>query len=735
MSSSPSYAPSRSTLSRYALNVDSAIRQMQGISISSLSLSSLSPSVAAVLPPALSSPSPSLSAAVPAVLAASAAAVVPAPRPLPLIRLTLGEYGVRRTASNDSAQGALKKHKRSGLSPQPTHSSSPHADSHAQTPLTTPHAEPLQEGHASSSGYQQQLGAAPRPDAKGSADEASDDEGEAESLSSLPSDQSELPPRLSAGRERDEEEESASVSSSVDTALSASSGLHARSPSCSTADSCGSSSALIRCELCDKELSSALQLEGHMQGRRHQHVLLMRQRGGAFACELCGKTFTCAADQEKHRQGERHRELLALQAKAGEGRASVLVLACELCGVTFTGLTQQRQHLEGKKHTAMTRMTERGSEAKEDGGKERRKREDSKGRDSHDADGLSAAKKRKYARSSSGAAVQQPASAAASSHLQPQQQPSPTPRRILPAAGQTSTAGHTPPARVVQTIRYITPPPQLQQPTRWSSHSVGSGGSDGGQQSDASSGCTERRRAAHHSRAQYSVRSLQADDASDAASYASSPSASSHNSGSPSMWEQPGLGYAACDDSAACSASHYPAPPPPFHHAPVMFDGATHPLPSFFPSPPAAPSFLPAPLASPMFAYLSPSAAAAMAGPVVPSLTPVTVLYPTELVRQQLLLSHAFSAPHPFALPPLYILPAPHSHAAPQYATAYSDEAQAGISWQTGQEVERPAPLEEAEASLGAQPAAGQDSAASASPSASDKDGEEAAEHEKGSAT
>ena len=57
----------------------------------------------------------------------------------------------------------------------------------------------------------------------------------------------------------------------------------------------------------------------------------------------------------------------------------------------------------------------------------------------------------------------------------------------------------------------------------------------------------------------------------------------------------------------------------------------------------------------PMYGFLSPSAAASLSGPVLPSHTPVTIMYPTELLLAQ---QYAHSNPYA-AYPPLYLLPSP----------------------------------------------------------------------------
>ena len=479
---------------------------------------------------------------------------------------------------------------------------------------------------------------------------------------------------------RDEEE--ASVGS-LETAVSASSvrGQSRSSSSCSSSVSASASAAPIRCDVCNLELSSLAQLAGHQQGRRHQHQRLMRESGGAFSCQLCQKVFTCAADQQKHAEGEKHREMLELTER-GEAGPRQFVLACELCSLTFTGLTQRRQHLEGKKHIAAVRQYERSSgdregreaEGKEDGkdeGKERRKRDDGKGRDGGDADCIAASKKRKYGRSSP--AVSQ------------QQQPSPTPRRIQLLSSspfKPSAASPSPPSATSaqQTIRYITPPAGAQQPavmrlSRSSSRSVSvssvdSGGStEPGPGGDAE-GAAATRRSLHYREGQPPARHSQLEPDTESASCSSS--VSSHDLTQPPQQQE----FEA--DSYTPYAPYTPYPPPapapphflyPQHfHPHAQFAG--YPPPAMYPSyPPAAPSagYYPHPqymlhappppppsaFSAPMFAYLSPSAAAALTGPVVPSLTPITVLYPTEL-----LLSQPYAA-HQFGYPPLYLLPPP----------------------------------------------------------------------------
>ena len=302
------------------------------------------------------------------------------PVSLPLIRLTLNPSRVRRTSSNEAAQGNLKKHKRSLFSPTPTQT----APTGLRSPATLDSLDKDKDAVTPSIPEEKSLAPLHRA----------------------------ASPATDVGSERDED---ASVAS-LETAVSITSCLvrspisyasSSPSPSPSPSLSSAATSSPIRCEVCNKELSSAAQLEDHRQGRRHQHMLLMRQSGGGFACELCGKVFTCAADQEKHQLTERHREMVeAVGKETAEGKAGVFALACELCGVTFTGFTQQQQHLEGKRHIAMARQHDREQKADaatgsaaDDSKEQGRRRDDSKGRDSAEWDGDGTlSKKRKYGR-------------------------------------------------------------------------------------------------------------------------------------------------------------------------------------------------------------------------------------------------------------------------------------------------------------------------------------------------
>ena len=643
---SSSVGPLRSCAT-HALNIDSAIRGMQGIRLSSLSHTAEPLTVDTPTPSSITA---SPVAPTPLPIAPPSASAVMAPRALPLIRLTLNHAGVRRTNSSESAQGNLKKHKRSILSPSPIHiAHSPEKELAPSAPT------PPSSSHRSVDSDDHRAGRDP-PTLKGGGREEKEaesrDDTDSQSVSSA---SSEPVPRASGGRERSDEETSVG---SLETALSVSS-LHGRSPTSSSAGS--TSSSPIRCDVCNKELSSAAQLEDHQQGRRHQHVLLMRHSGGAFACELCQKTFTSAADQERHLHSDKHRAMVeAAAAKgaefSGSAKASVLVLACEMCGVTFTGLTQQKQHLEGRKHLTVVRERERQCEAKDDGGKERRKRDDGgKGRDDADAeaDGLTMSKKRKYGRSSPAVPHQQPHHPY---HLQPQQQPSPTPRRILPSASPGSAGGGPGvQGRVPQTIRYITPPPQqvVAAPRRSSSRSVGSVGSEG-------SGDVEGSRGGYrHPRAHQPP---SGEESGDAASYASSVSSYEH---SPAPYDHSSASFLSSDAAAAMYRPPFPNGEPPSFSpyepsAAPMYGGVgpSAPFDVFHgggpPPPYPLPPMLPMPTAPMFTAFLSSSAAAALHGPVVPQLTPITVMYPTQL----LLAAQQYSQhPYPFAFSPLYILP------------------------------------------------------------------------------
>ena len=664
----PATSGSSESLNSQAVSVDSAIRGMQTISLSSLSFATaaeVQPSTGqppSSVPP--SSSSPSLS---------SPTASTPAS--LPLIRLTLNPSRVRRTSSNEAAQGNMKKHKRSLFSPTPN-----------QVALTQPRAP-------------------------GSTDcqDKEKDEGRPSRAAKVPATATiqEQPltvmvraasPATDAGSERDEGASVASLETAVSmTSYSVRSPTSfASSPSPSPSPSISSStytasSTPIRCEICNKDLSSTGQLEDHRQGRRHQHMLHMRQSGGGFACELCGKVFTCAADQEKHLQTERHKEMVeAVGRESAEGKAGVFALACELCGVTFTGFTQQRQHLEGKKHIAMARQHEREQKVEPThGGDESKKQErqcdDSKGRELLERDGdESLSKKRKYGR----------ASPAVTSQSQ-QQQPSPTPRHILPSGSHTPPTGASPSSssssasslsssggsmkRAQQTIRYITPPPQSQPhvlpPFRISlpsSRSVGtagsvssageSGESVGSERPSSAPRNDKRPHSTHSQRWQQQMHQQHAQrqqqqvwehtaEVDDDTFFASSYSiASSHD-----VAQQSPVGYAS--DVSYQHTSFSASPPfPPQSYPPHSMYGSPLPLP---PSPYGPPVMMPPaacpPMLPPMYGFLSPSAAASLSGPLLPSHTPVTIMYPTEL-----LLAQQYAHAHPYAAyPPVYLLPTP----------------------------------------------------------------------------
>ena len=682
----------RSTGAR-AVSVDSAIRGMQTISLSSLSLAATAVQPVAAQSALLLAPSPpnvTPSAAtvtsIPAVLpSVSTQPIAPVAVSLPLIRLTLNPSRVRRTSSNEAAQGNLKKHKRSLFSPTPN-----------QTTATDP--SPRTAGSSTTTAGEQgkdsvEISQQREASSIGTAGSIAEEPASAVGIARAAS------PATDAGSERNssERDEEASVAS-VETAVSMSSYLvrspisyASSSPSPSPSPSSSSASTAIRCEVCNKALSSAAQLADHRLGRRHQHMLLMRQSGGGFSCELCGKVFTCAADQEKHQSTERHKEMVeAAGREFAEGKVGVFALACELCGVTFTGLTQQRHHLEGKKHIAMARQHDREQKADKvdevDESKEvdGQQRVNSKGTERTMRDGdESLTKKRKYGRASPAAMSQLP-------HHQLQQQPSPTPRHILPSStlynspavasplSTSSTNSASSPSssakRAQQTIRYITPPPQSQHnvlpPFRISlpsSRSSGSAGSVGSTGEGAESDGTDRPRSASrvHKQSHSSQRAQQqsnrsrqqqgwegaaeADD--DTASSSSYSVASSHEgalrspNGYASDASYPPTSFSASPPFASQPYPSYPlyAPPlPPAHSAPY---GPPQVMP-----PAAFPSMLP-----PMYGFLSPSAAASLTGPVLPSHTPVTIMYPTEL-----LLAQQYAQANPYAAyPPLYVWPTP----------------------------------------------------------------------------
>ena len=669
--------------------MDSAIRGMQTISLSSLSFGT----AASVTPTGTSSASASASVPSPpaAVSSSSLSTATPASVSLPLIRLTLNSSRVRRTSSNEAAQGNLKKHKRSLFSPTPNQ--------------IAPASSRASAGSTDSQDKEREK----------------DEDGlrkEAKVAAIVPADEQPLTlivraasPATDAGSERagSERDEDTSVAS-LETAVSITS-FSIRSPtSCASSSPSPSpspstfpaSSSPIRCEVCNKDLSSAAQLEDHRQGRRHQHMLLMRQSGGGFACELCGKVFTCAADQDKHQLSERHKEMVeAAGREAADGKSGVFALACELCGVTFTGFTQQRQHMEGKRHIAMARQHEREQKAETTDDADEIKEgeqqsEDTKGRVVAERDGDGTlSKKRKYGRASP---------AVTSQSQQQQQQPSPTPRHILPGNTSTPSTAASPSSsssslsslsspggssakRAQQTIRYITPPPppssqpHVLPPFRISlpsSRSVGtassvgsageSGESDGQDRPGSASRVDKRLHSMHWQRYQhppphqYLPRQQQQqqqqqtwentaevdDDTSSASSYSID---SSHE-----LAQRSPYGYTSDASYPHTSFSSSPPFPPQNYppYPPYPSPLPVHPSASYGSSvvlPPASfPSLLP-----PMYGFLSPSAAASLSGPVLPSHTPVTIMYPTEL-----LLAQQYAHSHPYAsYPPLYLLPTP----------------------------------------------------------------------------
>ena len=671
------------SLSSQAVSVDSAIRGMQTISLSSLSFGTSSSAATPSAVPASVAPIPtSMFASSSSAASSLSPTPIPAPVSLPLIRLTLNPSRVRRTSSNEAAQGNLKKHKRSLFSPTPNHNQNQIA---AVQPRTSDSSTDSQDKEKDREDGRQRK--------------------EAQLAASTITEELEVPviaricsPATDGGSERDEEASVASLETAVSTTsytvrspLSFTSSSPSPSPSPSSA--AFPSSTPIRCEVCNKDLSSAAQLEDHRQGRRHQHMLLMRQSGGGFACELCGKVFTCAADQEKHQLTERHKEMVeAVGRETAEGKAGVFALACELCGVTFTGFTQQRQHLEGKKHIAMARQHEREQKAETADNvvesKERdRQRDDSKGRQLIERDGDGTlSKKRKYGRASPAVTSQ--------SHPQ-QQQPSPTPRHILPSSNHTPSTSASPlssssssssvssPGGSVkraqqQTIRYITPPPSqphVLPPFRISlpsSRSVGTAGSvgsagessesDGPDRPASASRIDKRSHSTHSQRYQQQMHhQLQQqqqqqeqqtwegtaevdDDTSSSSSYSIG---SSHD-----VARSPPHGYASDASYPHTSFSASPpfptqSYPPHSMYAPPLPPSAAYGPPVVMP-PAAYPSMLP-----PMYGFLSPSAAASLSGPVLPSHTPVTIMYPTEL-----LLAQQYAHSHPYAaFPPLYLLP------------------------------------------------------------------------------
>ena len=136
---------------------------------------------------------------------------------------------------------------------------------------------------------------------------------------------------------------------------------------------------IFKCEVCEVELTSEVDLKNHIGGKKHQSKLASvkmlprvssstqpssSQRRTDYECQLCQIPMTGEEALKAHNAGKKHQAKLAsaileppLQSWASNKASSSPSSAennfdCELCQISMTGDEDLRAHNAGKKHQA-----------------------------------------------------------------------------------------------------------------------------------------------------------------------------------------------------------------------------------------------------------------------------------------------------------------------------------------------------------------------------------------------
>ena len=143
------------------------------------------------------------------------------------------------------------------------------------------------------------------------------------------------------------------------------------------------------CEVCDVALTSEVDLNNHMGGKKHQTKLANlkhaegkslpqipatspSQRETIFECQLCEISMTGEEDLRAHKGGKKHQAKLASTNLTGGAKANPQTLTskqptrfhCLLCDLTLTGPVDLENHKAGKAH--QTKLTQGLNPKKED---------------------------------------------------------------------------------------------------------------------------------------------------------------------------------------------------------------------------------------------------------------------------------------------------------------------------------------------------------------------------------
>ena len=122
--------------------------------------------------------------------------------------------------------------------------------------------------------------------------------------------------------------------------------------------------AKFKCEICDVELTSEVDLTNHQGGKKHQSKLANNakdaassssQREGQFDCQLCQISLTGEESLRAHMAGKKHQAKQSSPDPAGSSETTsraTNAFHCSLCDLTLTGPVDMEKHKAGKSHRA-----------------------------------------------------------------------------------------------------------------------------------------------------------------------------------------------------------------------------------------------------------------------------------------------------------------------------------------------------------------------------------------------
>ncbi|KAH7846432.1 hypothetical protein Vadar_014020 [Vaccinium darrowii] len=101
----------------------------------------------------------------------------------------------------------------------------------------------------------------------------------------------------------------------------------------------------FRCALCQVTVSSEMDMEAHLNGRKHTNLVNTTEKAQEeLKCAVCQVTVGSEKDLEAHLNGRKHTNLVNATEKAQEE------LKCAVCQVTVGSEKDMEAHLNGRKH-------------------------------------------------------------------------------------------------------------------------------------------------------------------------------------------------------------------------------------------------------------------------------------------------------------------------------------------------------------------------------------------------